>query len=248
MVFILNCETKREPHTKSSWKSQEEFTSLSVSTKNWLQLLVTESELCHASVSPAVMSQLQWGGVWAAAPHVWKSLQIEERLQTVRHQSVLEWHWLHYVVFGAVALLICTFINHSRIVQGSNLKKSCCVSVSATAIGLRHGSIGWVANLKPERALAARWLFAVSLMLNVLYLHYIADLHVNDTSGTHAEDYTSHIQQERWQCCKGCWALGALPCCRQRLWNSCSRCVAAVLWALGWLLPWAVLHSFILSC
>jgi len=72
---------------------------------------------------------------------------MEECLQTAMHQGVLERHWLCSVLLGAVALLICTFANQSHVVQGSNLKKSCGVSVSTTAVGLRHGSVGL--SIKP---------------------------------------------------------------------------------------------------
>lgn len=59
-------------------------------------------------MSSAVTSQLQWG---AGAPHVWRSLQIEDGLQTAKHKSVLECQWLCSVVLGTVALLIHTFTN-----------------------------------------------------------------------------------------------------------------------------------------
>lgn len=127
------------------------------------------------------------------------------------------------------------------------------LSISTTGIGLGHGSVGF--STKPhtrKSSLAARWWFAVSLMLNLLYVHYVADLHVNGTPGTLDLQHPCRglyitCTERKATALWGMWALGTLPCCGQGLWNSYSWCVAAVSWALGWVLSWAVLHSFILS-
>lgn len=141
---------KTTPYQKHFEKSEGIYSSsclclkLAAGTSDWV------TNLCPASVSRVVASQLQWGGVWAGAPRVWKSLQIEDCLQTVKHKSVLEWHWLCGVVLGTVALLIRTFTNY--IVQGSNLLCWCfCDSyrLKASVYGL---------STKPQ---ARKWRFAV---------------------------------------------------------------------------------------
>lgn len=85
---------------------------------------MSKTRVCCASVLPAVMPQLQVGGA-GGAPHIWKSLQVSQPLQAgggARGSANLQMYKPH-----------CA---------GGNWKRSCCSSVSTTAVGLRHVGLG----------------------------------------------------------------------------------------------------------
>lgn len=228
---------KTTPYQKHFEKSEGIYSSsclclkLAAGTSDWV------TNLCPASVSRVVASQLQWGGVWAGAPRVWKSLQIEDCLQTVKHKRVLEWHWLCGVVLGTVALLIRTITNY--IVQGSNLLCWCfCDSyrLKASVYGLstkpqaRKSSCSQVticSKCDAESAVLVLCSWSAGKQ-HVWHLGFTAP----------TQRIPNHMFSEKGDCT----ARGA-ELLHSPLLQAGIPAVAAVPWGLGWLLSWAMLHS-----
>lgn len=248
----MNCETKESPVPKAFGRVRRNsllFLSLpkTACSYRWPSHRVVSCLSCPGcSVRAAA-------GRWVSRSTAPLAVPANRGASPDCQAPVLKWCCLCSVLLGAVTLLICRFTNDSHVVQGSNLKQSCCVKHFYNRYRLRT----WVCGLQYQTSYQKKLLqpggdLQLSLMLNLLYVHYVADLHVNGTPDTLDLQHPCRglyitCTERKATALWGMWALGTLPCCGQGLWNSYSWCVAAVSWALGWVLSWAVLPSFILS-